>query len=106
MERATQTTEDNIERLDEWRERKEAGPLEAETFLSGHELPCHEESISGLDDEMVLHEIIATISEEESLVNQIEDDSERNQSRYKMRHLGYLREVARRRLLQVELRVV
>lgn len=114
MEGAPQQ-ENNTEQLSAWREHQEAGPKDAETFLSreGIELPCHEESISSLDDEVVLHEIVAEVNEEEARLEKIlsdknaseEDIAQANSQRYKMRHLGYLREVAKRRLAQLELRV-
>lgn len=107
------TPANSVEAPANYYERKEAGPIEAEQFLSAEHLPCHEESISESNNELELHSIITAVTAEESRVNAVierEDATEAElravqDERYKLRHLGYLREVAKRRLAQLDLRV-
>lgn len=108
----------NIEVLSDWRERREAGPGEAETFLAELNLPQHEVSISAHEDLADLYHIVNEVDALEKNHNkavaaalQITDVTEReeamrelNQARYKLRHLGYLREAAGARIFQLELK--
>lgn len=119
MEAAPQEREsNNVESLGKWRELREAGPQEAEAVLAKLELPQHEESISTHEDLTDLYHIVNEVDALERAHNEqmeharlMEDVTERavtvqalNQQRYKLRHLGYLREVAATRIFQLELK--
>lgn len=113
--------EQDVENFSEWQKLRDVGPKQAEDFLADKQLSHHRESIELLDGEEGLTELMKIVDyvtqadnkfvKQAEHIKQIADPVQQaeaqkvyNQGRFMMRHLGYLRKIALKRIETLELR--